>query len=99
MQYTLVLLGLKWSEHQEHLNLDWFIIRNYWCIFGGFLLVQLPDFALFWCHICKARIYTTNKYYCHKKPPPEYTVKKGWRLGGFPVPSRDVTYQTLPGQE
>jgi len=26
-----------------------------------------------------------------------FTVKK--RFGGIPVPSRDVTYQTLPGQE
>jgi hypothetical protein len=25
-----------------------------------------------------------------------YTVKKGFK---FPAPSRDVTYQTLPGQE
>ncbi len=25
-----------------------------------------------------------------------YTVKK---VSGFPVPSRDVTYQTLPGRE
>ncbi len=26
----------------------------------------------------------------------DYTVKK---VGGFPVPGRDVTYQTLPGRE
>ncbi len=30
-------------------------------------------------------------------PPPRcYSVKKGYH---FPVPSRDVTYQTLPGRE
>ncbi len=72
-QYILVLLGLKkmiWTL--EDLNVDWFIIRKYWRIFGGFLLVQLPDFALFWCHICKARTYTANKYKGHKKPPQEY---------------------------
>jgi hypothetical protein len=27
---------------------------------------------------------------------PHYTVNK---VSGFPVPSRDVTYQTLPGRE
>jgi hypothetical protein len=28
-----------------------------------------------------------------------YTVKKAWRFPGFPVPSWEVTYQTLPGWE